>query len=200
MLLFSGMTEESICSRLPVYVDVTSVFVVDLNKLSSPKDVACDDIGAWTWGGSNRRLVSVDEDGFVEFVSKKEEKTMSNGCYKVWKRYYSLEVSPDVKKLIIVLEGTVRVCVCVHYTTRQVFCLDCTEVILLLYIMCACVCCIRDNDGDTLNLALVQYFFSEGEHKLLTAPHGNSRYRQPYIWTNAQRHVQDQGRGEEINT
>ena len=40
-----------------------------------------------------------------------------------------------------------------------------------------------DNDGDTLNLALVQYFFSEGEHKLLVAPHGNSLYGQPYVRT-----------------
>jgi len=45
------------------------------------------------------------------------------------------------------------------------------------------LCYITDNVGDTLNLALVQYFFSEGEHKLLTAPHGNSHYRQPYIRT-----------------
>ena len=48
--------------------------------------------------------------------------------------------------------------------------------------MYAFLCYITDNDGDTLNLAIVQYF-SEGEHKLLTAPHGNSRYRQPYIHT-----------------
>jgi len=45
------------------------------------------------------------------------------------------------------------------------------------------LCYIIDNDGGTLNLALVQYFLSEGEHELLTAPHGNSRYRQPYIRT-----------------
>ena len=45
------------------------------------------------------------------------------------------------------------------------------------------LCYITDNDGGTLNLALVQYFFSEGEQKLLTAPHGNSHYRQPYIRT-----------------
>jgi len=46
MLLFSGLTEESICSRPPVSVDINAVFVVDLNKLSSPKDVVCDDMGA----------------------------------------------------------------------------------------------------------------------------------------------------------
>ena len=31
VLLFSGLTEESICSRLPVSVDINAVFVVDLN-------------------------------------------------------------------------------------------------------------------------------------------------------------------------
>jgi len=106
VLLFSGLTEESVCSRPPVSVDINAVFVVDLNKLSSPKDVVCDDMGAWTWGGSNRQWVSVDEDGFVEFP-KKEEKPMSKGCYKLWKHYYLLKASPDVK-LIVVLEGTVN--------------------------------------------------------------------------------------------
>jgi len=46
--------------------------------------------------------VSIDEDGFVEFL-KIEEKPMGKGCYKVWKHYYSLKVSPDVNKLIVVL-------------------------------------------------------------------------------------------------
>jgi len=82
VLLFSGLTEESVCSRPPVSVDINAVFVVDLNKLSSPKDVVCDYMGAWTWGSSNRQWVSVDEDGFVEFP-KKEEKPMSKGCYKL---------------------------------------------------------------------------------------------------------------------
>lgn len=110
VLLFSGLAEESICSRVPVSVDINSVFVVDLNKLSSAKDIHCDDMGVWTWGGSNKRWVCVDECGVVEFVPKKDEKPMGKDCYKVWKRYYSLKVSPDVKKLIIVLEGTVCMC------------------------------------------------------------------------------------------
>ena len=50
-------------------------------------------------------------------------------------------------------------------------------------LLIALLCGSSDNDGDTLNLALVQYLFSEGEHKLLTAPHGNSRYGQPYVRT-----------------
>ena len=89
VLLFSSLTEESICSRLPVSLDINAVFVVDLNKLSFPKDV-CYDMGAWRWGGSNRRLVSIDEDGFVEFLNTKE-KPMSKGCYKVWKCFTRLK-------------------------------------------------------------------------------------------------------------
>jgi len=64
--------------------------------------------------------MSVDEDGFAEFL-KKEEKPMSKGFYKVWKRYYLPKVSPDVKKLIVCLKVCsvrpymcVCVCVCVH--------------------------------------------------------------------------------------
>ena len=31
------------------------------------------------------------------------------------------------------------------------------------------------------NLALVQYYLSQGEHKLKVAPHGNSRGDEPYV-------------------
>lgn len=40
-----------------------------------------------------------------------------------------------------------------------------------------------DCDGDTLNLALVQYYYSQGEHKLKYAPHGNSHSSQPFVRT-----------------
>ena len=102
---FLNCSELQICPRVPVSVNINSVFVIDLNKLSSAKDVHCDDMGVWKWGGSNKRCVRVDEEGFVGFMTKKEEKPNSKDCYKVWKRYYSLKVSPDVKKLIMMLEG-----------------------------------------------------------------------------------------------
>lgn len=40
-----------------------------------------------------------------------------------------------------------------------------------------------DDAGDTLNLSLVQYNFSQGEHCVKVAPHGNARYGQSYIRT-----------------
>ena len=50
-------------------------------------------------------------------------------------------------------------------------------------LLCMCVCAITDHDEDTLNLALVQYYFSEGEHSINVAPHGNARHGQPYLRT-----------------
>ena len=36
---------------------------------------------------------------------------------------------------------------------------------------------------DTLNLALVQYYFSQGVHKLKFVPHGNAHSGKQYVWT-----------------
>ena len=51
--------------------------------------------------------------------------------------------------------------------------------------VCAKTCnfSLADCDCDTLNLALLQYNFSQGEHKIVIAPHGNSRSGQSYMRT-----------------
>lgn len=38
-------------------------------------------------------------------------------------------------------------------------------------------------EKEVLNLALVQYYYSQGEHKLKVVPHGNSRAGEPYVRT-----------------
>ena len=40
-----------------------------------------------------------------------------------------------------------------------------------------------DLDQDTLNLALLQYCFTSGEHEVKVAPHGNSKSGGAYIRT-----------------
>ena len=86
VLLNSELSESQICTRVPFSVEVNALFVVDLNRLSSPNDIICDDMGVWKWSGSNKRWVLVDETGFVEFI--KEDNVENNSCYFVWKRYY----------------------------------------------------------------------------------------------------------------
>ena len=40
-----------------------------------------------------------------------------------------------------------------------------------------------DHCSDVLNLALVQYYFSQGKHELKIAPHGNARSGESYVRT-----------------
>ena len=49
-------------------------------------------------------------------------------------------------------------------------------------------CCIffllhLDGDGNTLNLALIQYLFTKGEHDVTSAPHGNAKGGEGYVRT-----------------
>ena len=62
-------------------------------------------MGVWTWGGSSKRWISVDEEGDVTFLKKCQTAGKGDTCYLVWKRYYHLKSSPDVKRMIIILEG-----------------------------------------------------------------------------------------------
>ena len=123
VLLNSELEESLICTKVPFAVKVNAVFVVDLNKLASPNDVLCDDMGVWTWGGSSKRWISVDEEGFVTFLKKCQTDENDESCYLVWKRYYFLKFSPDVKRMIIILEGKIT-CASVMYCTRMQVCIN----------------------------------------------------------------------------
>ena len=102
-MLNSGLKDCFICKRVPFAVEINSVFVLDLTRLSSPSDVTCDDMGVWKWGGSSRRWLTVDEEGFVSFIEENDNEL--DNCYQIWKRRYSLKTSPDVRRMIIFLEG-----------------------------------------------------------------------------------------------
>ena len=102
-LLSAKLDKAAICTQTPFSVEINSVFVVDLNHLHSPKDILCDDMGVWKWGGSYRKWCEVDDDGTVSVLNEKSLSVVN--CYRVWKRYYSLKASPDVKRLIVMLEG-----------------------------------------------------------------------------------------------
>ena len=101
VLLHSQLEKSSICTMVPFAIDINSVFVVDMNKLSSAKDIFCDDMGVWKWGGSYRKWCLPDEDGSIEVLESQAE----YGSYRVWKRYYSLKSNPDVRRMVVMLEG-----------------------------------------------------------------------------------------------
>ena len=54
VLLDSELNLKSVCSQVPFAVMSNTVFIVDISKLASAKDILCDDMGSWKWSGSFR--------------------------------------------------------------------------------------------------------------------------------------------------
>jgi len=106
VLLDPELTSGSVCSRVPFDVNCNSVFIVDMAKLASPKDVLCDDMGAWLWKGSYRHYLSVDETGHIERIGNKLTETPETPYYRIWKRYYQNKSSKDLDKMVFTMEGT----------------------------------------------------------------------------------------------
>lgn len=105
ILLDPELSPELVCTRMPFDVDCNSVFVVDMSKLSNPKDISCDDMGVWKWNGSYRRWLAIDEKGVVCVLGKTLAEAPCTPHYHIWKRYYENKSSQDLKKMIVTLEG-----------------------------------------------------------------------------------------------
>lgn len=101
------LSEKQICSKVPLGVNYNLVFLVDLSKLGTSRDIVCDDMGSWKWGGSYRMWLSVDEFGDVFVRGKSKPSTLDPklSYYRIWKRYYENKSSPDLKKIIVTVEG-----------------------------------------------------------------------------------------------
>ena len=99
VLLNSKLDMKRVGTKVPFAINVNSVFVIGLNKLNSTKDVFCDDMGVWKWGGSYRKWCLVGEDETLE------SKSPTRMCYRIWKHYYALQSNPDIRRMIVMLEG-----------------------------------------------------------------------------------------------
>ena len=105
VLLDPELNPDVVCGHVLFGVNCNSSFVVDLNRLSHPKDILCDVMGAWKWSGSYRSWLSIDELGDVTVVGKEIlGSPPSSTHYRIWKRYYCSKSSPDVK-MVVLLEG-----------------------------------------------------------------------------------------------
>ena len=103
-LLDPSLNKTSICRAVPFSVACNSVFIVDLSCLDSPKDVQCDDMGAWKDNGHFKQWCSVTEDGAVTFHGKTRPST-HDSMYFITRKYYVNKSSRDVQKMVILLKG-----------------------------------------------------------------------------------------------
>ena len=102
VLLDPDLKPDVICTQVPFSLSINGIFVVDLSKLNSIKDLLCDDMGVWTWNGSFRRWCTISQDGLVKLLEKNiSSNELRPDSYRVWKRYYFLKASPDVRKMLM---------------------------------------------------------------------------------------------------
>ena len=105
IMLDPELDDSKVCSQVPCSISSNALFIVDLNRLESPKDIYCDDMGSWTWVGSYKRWCTIDDDSMVHIVGKEPPTSSCFPYYRIKKFYYKNKSSPDVKKIHIFLEG-----------------------------------------------------------------------------------------------
>ena len=88
LICFLTQNCSKMCEHVPFGVNCNSSFIIDMNCLSNPKDILCDDMGTWKWKGSYCSWLSVDEHGFVTALEKDIPDSPSSMHYRIWKRYY----------------------------------------------------------------------------------------------------------------
>ena len=73
------------CSMQSVNIENNAVFIVDLGKLKSMKDLYCDMV-SWLYNGVYHSWLEVDESGFVSTVGKNKPNLVK---YKIKKISHS---------------------------------------------------------------------------------------------------------------
>ena len=127
-LLDPELDYDSICSMQPMNVEHSAVFIVNLGKLKSLKDIYCDDMGTWQYNGVYRAWLVVDDSGFVETLGRTKPSTITSNTYCITKKYFVHKSSGDLKKTVAMLCGKFyflcrmsRQCICRHYHNDKGF-------------------------------------------------------------------------------
>ena len=92
----------------PIDVESNAVFIVDMGKLGSVKDLYCDDMGSWQYNGVYRTWLEVDESGYIATLGKKKPSQGTPNTYFITKKYFVHKSSGDLKKTVAFLTGNCR--------------------------------------------------------------------------------------------
>ena len=107
--ILNDADDESLCAMQPTCVHKNIRLVVDLEKLSNPKDITCDDMGSWQSNGTHPAYVVKGKSGVISTLSLKEAKRgkRSGDMYKLIKRYCYHKTANDLNKTIFSMTGNV---------------------------------------------------------------------------------------------
>ena len=107
ILLEPSMDEKKLCTMQPLNVGHNTVFVVDLSKLESSKDILCDDMGSWKHNGTFLTWLEVDENGFTKTYGRSKPGNCDNNVYHLTKKYFFHKTSKDLKKVVAFISGKI---------------------------------------------------------------------------------------------
>ena len=96
------------CSMQPIDVENNTVFIVDMGKLGSVKDLYCDDMGSWQYNGVYRAWLEVDDSGYIATLGKQKPSQRSPNTYFITKKYFVHKSSGDLKKTVAFLTGNIE--------------------------------------------------------------------------------------------
>ncbi len=109
IIIDENFKDSKLCQMQPTCVDKNTVFVVDLDKISDPKDITCDDMGSWRANGTHACHVITNDKGDIISVAVSQKKISKHKGkhYKLTKRYYYHKTSTDLNKTIFLLQGKI---------------------------------------------------------------------------------------------
>lgn len=97
-----------VCHKQPLFVEHHCTFVVDISTLVSPKDIKCDDMGAWRNNSSHKYAFSIelDENWKIEDIAAVSNNS-SNRSITLKREYFQLkhDIHDDVRKRIDTIVG-----------------------------------------------------------------------------------------------
>lgn len=104
-MLDPNLDASTVCSIQPLHVQHNSVFIVNLAKLSSVKDLYCDAMGAWRCNGVYHSWLKVDDSRFVTSYGKSKPAAAASNVYNMTRKYFLHKTSRDLKKTVAFLSG-----------------------------------------------------------------------------------------------
>ena len=105
MLINDGaLVLSKVCHKQPSLVEHHCTFVVDISSLASPKDIKCDDMGAWRNNSSHS--IEYEENGKVGNIAAVSN-NRSNRSITLKREYFQLkhDLHDDVRKRIVTIVG-----------------------------------------------------------------------------------------------
>ena len=104
-ILNTNCSSSSVCTRKPVGVNDSAVFLVDTTKLKHQDDLRADDMGSWMHKGKPVRFYKVKRLSSGEVYDAQQCDKTDRNVYKLTRIYYHHKGTPEFRKTLFYVHG-----------------------------------------------------------------------------------------------